>query len=58
MDTATFYKLARSHKGTLTRMIDDLSHAERIKLRDALLADGYPLLPRNLYYDYDKQVWI
>lgn len=42
----------------LSDLIDKLSHEERRKLRDQLEEMGCTKLIRNLYFDYELQVWI
>ncbi len=36
--------------------INKLSHSERIDIRNRF--DSKTPIPRNLYFDYDKQTWI
>lgn len=42
----------------ITSQIEVLSHDERRKLRQELQALGCTKLLQNLFFDYDKQVWI
>lgn len=39
-------------------LVETLTHAQRIELRTVLEETGCKQLVRNLYYDYQKQVWI
>ncbi len=39
-------------------MIDDLSTAERLELRQFYMQQGIVELPRNLYYNYTTQEWV
>jgi len=38
--------------------IEGLTHKEIVIFREKLIDEGMLKLPRCLYYDYDKQVWI
>ena len=42
---------------TLIEEINTWTHRKRIAVRELAEAQKLPL-PRNLYYDYTKQVWI
>jgi hypothetical protein len=50
--------VAKNDLISLTGMIDALPHSERIKLREELEAEGFKKIARNLYFDYNQQVWI
>ena len=39
------------------KLINTLSHADRITVRTQAELEGLPL-PRNLYFDYSTQEWI
>ncbi len=39
-------------------LIDGLSDGERVMVRTEAMAQGVELLPRNLYFNYETQVWI
>lgn len=47
-----------SNADAVSDIIDSMSHAERIELRSALESEGCQQLMRNLYFDYEAQVWI
>jgi len=42
----------------VTGLIDALSDADRVLLRDEAKAQGVNLLPRNLFFNYATQAWI
>jgi hypothetical protein len=38
--------------------IELLSDEQRIALRENMLANGFTVLPRNLFFNYETQKWI
>lgn len=61
MDAKEYLRLAmgtEDEQQALSDKIDTLSHAERIELRTKLEASGCRMLARNLYFDYELQMWI
>lgn len=53
-------KTARSNAQRLicAQLIDALSNADRLRVRNGAILAGVKLLPRNLYFNYQTQTWI
>lgn len=57
MNQAYIIKAILNKDHAIAQVIDSLTNAERISIRNAPELAGKPI-PRNLYFNYTTQVWI